>query len=674
MRAVKWVLIIATGLFLLVVAALLIIPKFMDLQRYKPHLEKKVSEATGRSFRIGGELQLSLFPWAGLAFSDLHMGNPPGFQEKDFLSVRAFEARVKLLPLLSKDIQVKRFILEGPRIALEKRADGKGNWEELGGPSEEVPSRPPEAAKAASADKQGQGLPIKDIAIGELAMTDGSVLWIDHSKGERREITGLNLRLEDVSLDRPVHVAFSATLDGLPLSLEGNVGPLGKDPGKGTIPLDLSLKAGTELDMNLKGNLVDPATQPQFDIAFGTDPFSARKLFAALGQAFPVETADPKALSAVAFSANLKGDQENVSLSGGILDLDESKLAFSAKAKAFSKPDVTFEVNLDEIDLDRYLPPSAKQETQEIEKQAEPSQPLPQPTDYTPLRRLVLNGSIHIGKLKAYGASLEDLNLEVSGKDGEFRLEPLTLKLYGGNVSATGAVNVGQDVPKTRVSLDAGGIQAGPLLRDVLGNDRLEGGLRAKVTISMAGDDPQGIKKTLNGNGDFLFENGAVKGIDLEAMVRNAKAAFGLAEKGSGGPRTDFSEFHIPFTIIKGVVNTSNTTLVSPALRVLAAGTADLVREALDFRIEPKFVATVKGQGDAMERSGFTVPVLVTGSFDAPKFRPDLEGMIRKGLEEKLPQASDLIKILPGQTKQEGDSGSLEDKAEDLLKQIPFGR
>jgi AsmA protein len=122
-KAVKWTLIVGAGLLLLVVAALLIVPKFVNLQKYKPHIEKKVSEALGRPFSMGGDLHLSLFPWAGVALSDLHVGNPPGFTEKDFLSVRSFEVRVKLWPLLSLCV----------RGAPDRPGEKRGRPRKLGG-------------------------------------------------------------------------------------------------------------------------------------------------------------------------------------------------------------------------------------------------------------------------------------------------------------------------------------------------------------------------------------------------------------------------------------------------------------------------------------------------------------------------------------------------------------
>jgi AsmA protein len=671
-KAIKWIIIVAGGLIALLIIALLIVPSFVDLQSYKPKIEKMVSEATGRPFSIGGDIDLSLFPWVGFSSSDIHLGNPQGFAEKDLASLKHIEVRVKLIPLISKDIQVKRFILEEPRIVLEKSKTGGANWEGIGKKSAEAAPKPEKEETPGPA--AGEGLPIAGLAVGEFAVTKGSLIWIDHSKGERKEVSDLNLTLKDVSLDRPIQLVLSAILDGQSVELKGNLGPLGKEPGKGTMPVDLSIKALKGLELDLKGKLVDPATKQQFDLALQISPFSPRKLMSALGQDFPVKTADPNALNKVAFKAQLKGNPKNVSISDGSLQLDESNLAFSMKAKDFTRPDLAFDLNLDQIDLDRYLPPASEKKTGAQMEGKKPSSDQRRKTDYTPLRKLVLDGKIRIGTLKAHGAKVQDIYLKVSAKNGLINLDPLTLKLYQGDVSSKGALDVRQDVPKSNMALQAKGIQVSPLLRDVLEKDFLEGTVKADMNIAMAGDDPEKIKNSLNGKGDILFNDGAVVGIDLAGMVRNAKAAFGLAEKGEKKPRTDFSELHSPFTITKGVVDTRQTRLTSPLLRVLAAGKANLVRESLDFRVEPKFVGTLKGQGDTQQRGGVTVPVLVTGTFSSPKFRPDLEGMLKGTLEKGISEPSELKKMLPGDTTQGTGQQSTEDKAKELIKGLPFGK
>ena len=156
-------------------------------------------------------------------------------------------------------------------------------------------------------------------------------------------------------------------------------------------------------------------------------------------------------------------------------------------------------------------------------------------------------------------------------------------------------------------------------------------------------------------------------------MVRNVKATFGLAEKGGEKPRTDFSELHAPFTIKNGLVHTPNTSMKSPLLRVLVAGNAHLVKESLDFRVEPKVVTTIKGQGDTKKRSGIMVPVLVTGTFSEPKFRPDLEGMFRKTIEEGVSDPSKLKDMFKTPSKEKGESKDSKEEVKGLLKGL-FGK
>ena len=650
-KAIKWGLIICVGLVVLVIATLLIAPAFIDIQDYKPEVEKLISEKTGRPFTVGDDLSLTLFPWAGVSFSDLHLGNTPGFAEKDFVNVKSFDVRVKLLPLLSKDIQVKRFILNEPYITLVKNKDGRVNWAQPAG-AEDKPSA--EKKPAAESSDTEAGLPIKDLTVGEFVLKNGSIIWIDHSTQTRKEITAVNLNLQDVSLDRPIKLSFAAQLDQKPVSLAGTVGPVGKDFKQATIPLDLDINALKELMVLLKGNVMNPGAKPGIDLVVEVKPFSPRKLVAALGQPFPVATSDPKALDQIALKANLKGDAARVSVSSGILNLDESTLNFSLKASDFSRPSLAFDLNLDRINLDRYLPPKSDQQPAPAEK------PAPgKATDYEPLRKLILDGRIKIGQMVASGAKISDLLVQIKAKNGIFNLDPLQLAMYQGNVNGTGKLNVQTNTPSTNVNMSMAGVQVGPLLRDVIAKDILEGVTNAQLSLAMSGDNADAIKKTLNGKGQLKFNDGAIVGIDLAGMVRNVQSAFGLAQKPSERPRTDFAELRAPFSIKNGLVNTPQTSLKSPLIRVTAAGDANLVTEVLDFRVEPKVVGTIKGQGDTEDRAGLMVPVLVSGTFSDPQFKPDLAGMAQKKLQDTLSGKDGSM-----------DKESLEETGKSILKGI----
>jgi len=639
---VKWGAIIIGCLVVVVIAALLLIPMFVDVQKYKPMLESKVSEATGRPFSVGDDLHLSLFPWAGVSFSDLRLGNPAGFSEKEFVTVKSFEVRIKLLPLLSKDVQIQSFVLNAPHIVLVKNKNGRTNWEQPKQAAKETSTK--QGPKAPAEGAGGLNIPIKALAVGNLAVNDGSIIWIDHAGDTRQEISGLNLTLKDVSMERPVKMTFSALLDQKPISMEGTIGPLGQGFSAPNIPVDLSLKALKQLSLSLKGSLQNPLTNPGVDLDVELTEFSPRKLVAELGQEFPVKTSDPKALSSVALKTQVKADAGKVSLSSGTIKLDQSNLAFSATATEFSRPNLKFDLNLDQIDLDRYLPPSSEQPPPE--KSAAAGKPAGQKIDYTPLRRMILDGKAKIGNLKLSKARMQDVLLQIKAKDGIIKLDPMQLKMYQGSGDGNVLLNVAGDTPKSDLNLKISDLQVNPLLKEVLAKDFLEGRTNADVQLSMVGDQPDQIKRTLNGKGDLQFSDGAIIGIDLAAMARNIGSAFGLAQKSETRPRTDFTELSIPFTIKNGVANTPDTSLKSPFIRIVAAGTADLVNETLDFRVQPKAVASLKGQGDEAQRSGIMVPVLVSGTFASPKFRPDLSAATKEKIENKILESKEGQKLL----------------------------
>ncbi len=668
-KLIKWGVIIGGSILVLVCAVLLIVPFFLDMEQYKPMIEEKVSAAAGRPFSINGDIQLSLFPLAGISFTDLQIGNPEGFEEKEFISIKNFEARVKLLPLLFKDVQINRFIIEEPRIVLVTQKNGRVNWEM---PSKTPPVKTSE--KKEDENQPGSGISLKNLAVGEMVVTDGLVQVIDHSQKSRTEISKIAAKINDLRLDRPVKLFLSANINGLPISLRGQVGPLGRDIGAGDIPVDLMTIVLNEAKIVITGKVLHPMNQPAFNLTVRAEPFSPKKLIPALIKDIEIQTADRNVLKKMAFGMTLNGNADAVSISEGSIVLDDSTLAFNAKIKAFEKPDLSFDATLDQIDADRYLPPKKEAETPVGQQEASASKAEP---DYGPLRSLVLKGNIKVGALKVNNIRMQNLVITLTGNRGIIRANPLSLDLYGGRVDANAVLNVATDTPKTVFQLNADNIQANALLKDLLGKDIIEGVLKAKIDLQTVGADPEAVKQSLSGITNVLFRDGAIKGIDLTAMVRNVKTAFGLVQSGESGetqPRTDFSEFHLPFVFKNGIANTSATQLVSPLVRVTAEGRADLVNESLDFRVKPKFVATVAGQGDTENRSGVMVPIRITGSFSSPKFAPDIGGIIKQGLEGNLPVPGNLKDVLGGGNASDDKSGSLEEATKGLLKNLPFGR
>jgi AsmA protein len=679
MRSIfKWGLIFLGGIAVLFVLILLLVPLFVDINDYKPQIEKAANQATGRELVLGGDLALSLFPWAGVTVNDVLLGSPEGFTEKEFVRVSKFEARMKLIPLLFKDIQVKHVILKGFRLTLVQQKDGHTNWDFSSSDKKSMPEEKKTPTTSSDEAAQGGGFSLKALSVGQIAVTSGVIEYIDHAKGTKNEVSDVTLKLEEISLDKPIQLSFSAKIDGKPVSLKGNVGPIGEEPGKGTISIDLLVNAFEAIELNVVGKVTDPMSSPTYQFELNIPAFSPRQLLATIDETAVPETSDSEVLKKASMSAGVLGDAQQVSLTEGQLVLDDSTLSFQVHAKEFPKPNIRWSIQLDKIDLDRYLP---KTEDKKADKTSaspkattESGKAKPPKTDYTPLRKLEMDGNLSVDELKAGGATIQQLLMKLSAKEGKIALKPLTLNLYKGKMAANGLFDVRKDTPQSTISLSAQNIQAGAMVVDMFQKDIVEGTAGAEVSLSMVGDAPAQIKKTLNGTGDLMLKDGAIKGVDLGAMLQNVQAAFGMAEKTDATTQTEFAEFHSLFKIKNGVAKTDHTILKSPVMTAKVTGNADLNKETIKFRVEPTYVDVTRKDAEGKNKTSSLVPVLVSGTFSSPKFQPDLEGVVKQALEEKLTDIFNKGKKEKKEGDTEEEADPIEDTMKGLIKQFPLGR
>lgn len=678
-RFLKWGIVTIGVLAGLMIGTAVLVPMFVDVKKYLPDIEAMVTRQTGRSFSMGDNIKLSLFPWAGIRLSDLTLGNPEGFAKAPMISVKSFEVRVKVLPLLSKHIQVEKFIVDSPAIALVKNKAGQGNWEHIGPPDtgssdqgNKAQSTSPSQDTGTKPQTDSTDLPIASLLVDRFAVINGAVSYEDKGSDLSKKISDLNFELSGISLDKAIAITFDAKVDGNPVSLTGTAGPLGQNPGATDINFHLMVKSLDQLALSLKGRLIKPMTEQAFDLAVDLAPFSLRKLFDAMGRPFPIEPGDASVLNKLSLKAAVKGSAQAVTVSNGILALDDSTMKFSAQARAFEKPDLKFTVTLDKIDVDRYLPSATKSDS----GQAAPSKDgapavstgkggkKTSHVDYTPLRKLALDAKVNIGSLKISGLSMTNVTAALVGKNGIFTLDPFSMDLYKGKAGVQARIDVRKKYPATTLHLTTSNVQAGPVIRDSINKNIIEGALNSDISLSMTGDTPDMIKQNLGGKGELKFMDGAIVGIDIAGTIRNAGAGIGLGKAATEKPKTDFAELKIPYTASKGLVKISEASLVSPLLRLVANGQTSLVKENLDFRIEPKLVATIKGQGDTKDRSGILIPLDVTGTWEKPKVRPDLKAI----LKNQLHGTDELKQLIKGEKSDSGEKTDIKDTARGLIK------
>jgi len=243
-RIVKYSLGVLAALLLVALAA----PFFIDVNDYRPQITQAVEKATGRKLSIG-EMHASIFPWVGVSLDDVELANRQGFSDVPFVKVNRLEVQVALLPLFSRQLEIKRFRLDGPQIFLERNASGEGNWQDFGNAANAPATQEENVAAEA---KQGEGAPLAALSAEALQLADGKLIWMDGGSGRRLEVNDIRVDVSGVQLQRPVHATASARIDGGEVQVDALIGPIGDLARFDAARLPLQLKISSPEPLGLK--------------------------------------------------------------------------------------------------------------------------------------------------------------------------------------------------------------------------------------------------------------------------------------------------------------------------------------------------------------------------------------------------------------------------------------
>ena len=188
----------------LVVVAIIVLPLVIDPNDYKEEISAEVARHTGRTLTIEGDMALSVFPWLGLDIGPAQLSNAAGFDVPYMARMKSVQVRVKLLPLLKKQLEVDTVRLNGLELNLARDKDGRTNWADLAGESAADTGK---AAEEAGSEKTGDGL--AGLAIGGIEVADARLTWDDRTTATRYEITDLAFTTGAIEPDR----AFDLDLD-----------------------------------------------------------------------------------------------------------------------------------------------------------------------------------------------------------------------------------------------------------------------------------------------------------------------------------------------------------------------------------------------------------------------------------------------------------------------------
>ncbi|MDH3792300.1 MAG: AsmA family protein, partial [Rhodospirillales bacterium] len=590
----KKLLIGALAVVLLVVVVLAAAPFFIPVDVYKQQIVERTRDATGRELTIGGELGLSLLPRFELRAEDVAFANAPGASEADMATLKELVLRLQILPLLALDVKVDSFVLVEPVIHLEIDKKGRPNWQFDGAPGGEAEAQT-ETGKAEDTDGKGAGL--AELSLGDVRLENGLVTYRDARSGQAMEVSAINMTVSLPDLASPFAAKGSLVWNGeqVTLTAEGD-NPRRLMAGEAT-PVELAVESKT-VDLSFAGRIT-LAEAVSLDGKAGLDVPSIRDLAAWTGN--PIEAAGT-GLGPLKIAGQVKVAGPKISFSGAEIALDEMKATGDITVDTGrARPRVTGRLDLDLLDLNPYLPPPAEGKADKKGEKAAPAKGAPgdwsdEPIDLSGLKAADVDFGLTVGGIRVQDVKVGRSALAVSLKGGLLVADLEELNLYDGKGKGKITVDGRGQVPAVRNAFTMEGISAEPLLTDAAKFDRLAGTGQFEISVSTQGKSERAMVEALNGKGAVKFVDGAIKGVNLAAMVRNVKSAF--VPGGAGDTqKTDFAELSGTFRIENGILRNDDLKLLNPLIRLAGAGTSDLPKRRVDYRVEPKVVGSLKGQG-----------------------------------------------------------------------------
>ena len=421
-------------------------------------------------------------------------------------------------------------------------------------------------------------------------------------------------------------------------------------PGK---RIDATLDANVEADMH-KGTLtVEPFSletwnikvkgalhgsglldTPRISGELTIPAFNVRDLLGRFSSE-PLNTADQQALSSASATMEFNASSTDAEITKLEATLDQTRISGKATVKDFAHPAYRFNLAVDDIDADRYLPPATAADAKPVTPATAAgagAAELPLPT----LRALDVDGDITVGQLKIAKLKLSDIKLGIKAAAGVIRAYPLAAQLYGG--SYRGDLRLDARGQRLQLGMDEtlSAIEIGPLTQDLLQKDLVAGTGNVRLQLTGTGLSPDELKRTISGNIGFSLQKGRVNGVNLLDMIQKdyVKYIQDLAIDTGKLNQTVFSNFAATATIDKGLITTNDLVLDSAQLDVKGRGNINLVDEGLALHLD----AIPRGQL-AKQLGQFkdtVIPIRVEGTISAPKFATDLDELLKQKFKARL--------------------------------------
>ena len=595
-------LLMLAALVLLLVLAYFALQRVFPPQRLAALLADEVRAATGREFRIGGELSLRLLPTIAVVAKDVSLGNASWGTRPQMATIQRAAFEVAVSPLLRGELHVLSVDVDGADVLLETDLRGRPNWI-FGDAAKPTPEGPKTMATPIDLDR--------------IAIADSRIAYRSGLTHETRAVAIESLTL----LNEDGEIALSAQLAGEHRAwrLSGKTAPYeALLSGRAPWPFELQLAAeGAKLaaqgSLDADGAVTTMLTA-RIEQASALTPLVA----GAAALPMPIEVSATVRRNASALTA----DVQRLSVAG-------QTLAGKATLRGDrAEPRLELEVAAPSIDLAAWglskPAPAAPRAA---------GQPLfgdtPLPTIALPATRL--RASLRVDRLSAPGLPpLAGVKARLQVEPDRLLIDPLSFELAGGTVQGGIELIAHHGEPlRLRLRADAHALSMQALEAWQSGAGHVRGG-RADLHVNLdaAGRTPRELAASVSGRVRLSVADAALLG-GAAVMERNIVVALlqALLPKQAGTDRSlqiQCAVVNLPLS--RGVAAIERSIAIeTDKVAVAASGELNLAAQTVALGFHP-----VAKKGIGLDSANLAKLVRLEGPLQDPKIAIDMAGTARE--------------------------------------------
>ncbi|MFN4024196.1 MAG: AsmA family protein [Hyphomonas sp.] len=335
---IKRIALIAGGVLAVLIAVMVTVPFLVPKEVYRNQIERAATQALQRKITLTGDVKIGVFPTISASVGGVTVANPEGFDGPYMVEAGELRGSVKLLPLLSRRVEIKELAFVDANVSLQKLENGQTNW--VFGPADDAPRPQPEARPAGEPAPSG-GF---NGGVEQARLTNASLTYRDAQTGGYYELRDLDLVAGMAAPDAPFRLRAKGIFQAQPFQIAATVDTM-----------DALTK---ELPASIKADLETPFGKLNYDgtVKLGEIPFVEGK-FTGSSDALPALAAltgvevpfDLSRLGRINLQGSLAGpaDALVVDISRLTQTSDLAKTSFSGKLALGEEPTVAGDFSLD---------------------------------------------------------------------------------------------------------------------------------------------------------------------------------------------------------------------------------------------------------------------------------------------------------------------------------------